>query len=128
MQAATLLYKLTGDKAYLTDAQNLAKACYNYFFEEIETADGKKAHLIKAGNIWFTAVMLRGFIELYHQDNNKTYLDAFQFSLDHAWENGMRSKEGLFNSDWKGKEKDELKMLLTQGAMVEMYARLAAVK
>jgi elongation factor Tu len=32
MQAATLLYQLTGRSHFLKDAQNIAKACYNYFF------------------------------------------------------------------------------------------------
>lgn len=32
MQSASLLYQLTGKKEYLTDAQNIAKGCHNYFF------------------------------------------------------------------------------------------------
>lgn len=128
MQAATLLYKLTGNNEYLTDAQNLAKACYDYFFEDIDSGDGEKIRIIKGGNIWFTAVMLRGFVELYHQDNDKTYIDAFNLSMNYAWEKGMRAENGLFNTEWNGTKQDESKWLLTQAAIVEMYARLAAVK
>ena len=36
-------------------------------------------------------------------------------------------KCGLFNDDWSGKTKNDSKWLLTQFAMVEMYARLAAI-
>src|SRR5690606_26800300 len=33
MQAAVLLYNVTGEQQYLTDAKNLAEACYQHFFE-----------------------------------------------------------------------------------------------
>ena len=79
------------------------------------------------GDIWFTAVMLRGFIELYHIDKNKTYINAFNKSLNHAWKNA-RDNKGLFNTDLSGKNKDNKKWLLTQAAIVEMYARLAAIQ
>jgi len=71
--------------------------------------------------------MLRGFIELYRQDKNSTYIDAFDKNLDHAWQH-MRDSNGLFNSDWSGTHTDTKKWLLTQAAMVEMYARLGQVR
>lgn len=71
--------------------------------------------------------MLRGFIELYGIDNNKTYLDSFTQSLDYAWEHA-RDKKGLFNTDFSGKTQDNKRWLLTQAAMVEMYAHLATIK
>ena len=71
--------------------------------------------------------MLRGFIELYHLDNNKTYIDAFDKNLDYAWTH-TRDNNGLFNTDWSGEKKDDKKWLLTQAAMVEMYARTGAIK
>lgn len=126
MQSAALLYQLTGKKEYLTDAQNIAQACYNYFFADYTTEQGETFKLLKKGDTWFTAVMLRGFIELYQSDQNKTYLDAFQKSLDHAWEHA-RDDQGLFYADFSGKDKDNRKWLLTQAAMVEMYARLAEI-
>lgn len=127
MQSAALLYQLTHDPAYLKDAQNIARECYNYFFTDFTPTKGEPFKLIKKGDIWFTAVMLRGFIELYPLDKNKTYLDAFNKSLDYAWENA-RDEKGLFNTDMSGENKDKKKWLLTQAAMVEMYARLAAIK
>ena len=70
--------------------------------------------------------MLRGFIELYEIDKNPLYLDAFKKSLDYSWAHA-RDDKGLFDKDLSGKTKDESKWLLTQAAMVEMYARLAAI-
>lgn len=127
MQSASLLYQLTGQKEYLTDAQNIAQACYNYFFMDYTPTNGEPFKLLKKGDLWFTAVMLRGFIELYRIDHNKTYLDAFNKSLEYAWEHA-RDEKGLFSTDLSGNDRDSRKWLLTQAAMVEMYARLAAIK
>lgn len=127
MQAAALLYKLTNDEAYLTDAQNLATACYDFFFTDFQPENGEAFKVLKQHDVWFIAVMFRGFIELYHLDGNKTYIGAFQKNLDYAW-NNTRDENGLFNKDFSGKKKDHKKWLLTQAAMVEMYGRIAAIK
>lgn len=127
MQSAALLYQLTKNPAYLKDAQNIAKECYNYFFTDFTPTSGEAFKMIKKGDIWFTAVMLRGFIELYHLDKNQTYIEAFNNSLDYAWKNA-RDEKGLFNTDLSGNNKDDKKWLLTQAAMVEMYGRLAAIQ
>jgi uncharacterized protein YyaL (SSP411 family) len=127
MQAAALLYKLTNDNKYLTDAQNIAKACYNHFFTDFVTDEGIPFKVLKEHDVWFIAVMLRGFIELYHIDRDRTYMDAFQANLDYAWRK-TREENGLFNKDFSGNKKDRRKWLLTQAAMVEMYARMGAIK
>jgi len=124
MQAAVLLYNITKDKKYLVDAQQIAAGCYALYFKNIKGADGETISMMKKGNIWFTAIMLRGFIELYKVDKNKVYLDAFKQSLDYAAKYG-RDMNGFFEDDWTGTEKKPSKWLLAQGAMVEMYARLS---
>lgn len=128
MQSAALLYQLTKNPIYLKDAQNIAKECFNYFFTDFTPTTNEEAfRMLKKGDIWFTAVMLRGFIELYQIDKDKTYINAFNKSLSYAWDNA-RDEKGLFNTDLSGKSKDERKWLLTQAAMVEMYARLATIQ
>lgn len=126
MQSAAMLYQLTNDPVYLADAQNIAKGCYNYFFSDFSPATGESFKLLRKGNIWFYAVMLRGFIELYHQDKNKTYLDVFNKNMDYAW-NNARDEEGLF-TEIKETNKEDKKWLLTQSGMIEMYSRLAVIK
>lgn len=126
MQSAVLLYQFTGDEQYLTEAQILAAACHNYFFLEFAPIDEEPFRMFKKGDVWFTAVMLRGYIELYQVDGNRTYLDSFLRNLDYAWKHA-REDNGLFNTDFTGKQHDSRKWLLTQAAMVEMYARLAAI-
>lgn len=128
MQSAALLYQLTKNPIYLKDAQNIAKECFNYFFTDFTPTTNEEAfRMLKKGDVWFTAVMLRGFIELYQIDKDKTYINAFNKSLSYAWDNA-RDENGLFNTDLSGKSKDQKKWLLTQAAMVEMYSRLAMIQ
>jgi predicted alpha-1,6-mannanase (GH76 family) len=126
LQGAVLLYNETKDDKYLTDALRLAESCYNLFFSDYDTAKGK-LRMLKNGNVWFNAVMFRGFTELYHIDANAKYIEALRNTLDYAWEHA-REKNGLFNQDITGEKKDENNWLLTQAAMVEMYARIAELK
>src|SRR5690606_9365454 len=60
LQAATLLYKATGNNQYLKDAQNIAASSHAFFFEKEKNSLG--FHHLKDGNQWFLAVMLRGFV------------------------------------------------------------------
>lgn len=126
MQSAALQYKLTKDSRYLTEAQDIAKACYNYFFSDFTTPENNNFKILNKGDVWFTAVMLRGFIELYHLDKDKTYMDAFNKNLEYAWTHS-RDEQGLFSVDFRGETQDNKKWLLTQAAMVEMFARMGAI-
>lgn len=126
MQSAALQYKLTKDSMYLADAQGIAKFCYDYFFRDYVTPDGEQIRLLKKGDVWFSAVMLRGFIELYRLNKDDIYVLAFIKSLDYAWFHA-RDEHGLFSVNYSGEFNDQKKWLLTQAAMVEMYARLAAL-
>lgn len=126
MQSAALQYKLTKDTKYLSDARRIAESCYDYFFCDYPIESGEQIRLLKKGDVWFSAVMLRGFIELYRLDKNDRYIAAFVESLDYAWSHS-RDEHGLFNVDYSGEYNDRKKWLLTQAAIVEMYARLAAL-
>lgn len=125
IQAASLLYKLSNNDVYLENAQNIASSSYNYFFQHFTDTQGTSFKLLNKGDIWFTAIMQRGYIELYQIDRNPEYINAFKTNLDYAWDNMRNEKNGLFNSDWSGETKDDSKWLLTQFAMVEMYAQIS---
>jgi len=125
VQAGALLYKLTGKQQYLEDAQQSAQAGFSYFFDASKSKENGRYPSLKRSDNWFIAVMLRGYVELYHQAQNKRYVDAFKANLAYAWEN-MRDKDGLFGKDWFGDEQPIGKRwILDQFAIAEMYARMA---
>lgn len=126
IQAAALLYKATGDKAYLTDAQHIAKAASEYFFEPFTPAEGEPFRILKRGNTWFSAVMVRGLVELYRIDGNAAYVTDVARSLDYAW-NHARTEQGLFETDFSGAQQDQSKWLLTQASMAEMFGRISTM-
>lgn len=130
LQASVLLYNLTKENLYLEEAQRLASACGQYFFEDFVAEDGESFKAIKNGNVWFVAIMLRGFEELYKVDRNPVYLNSFKKTLQYMWEHNP-NQNMMFDDDCfveKRNESKNTKWLLTQAAMIEMYARLAKIK
>ena len=126
LEAASILYVYTNNIKYLQDANEIAENAARYFINglKVNEEDGE-FNLFSQGNIWFTAIMMRGFLEYGKIADNTTYMDSFIRNLNHAWDNMRDSKTGLFNEDWTGREKKEKKWLLTQAAMVEMFANAA---
>jgi uncharacterized protein YyaL (SSP411 family) len=102
LQAAVRLCKATADTALFVAARLLAGACFNGFFVEARLPDG--ILLPKSGNLWFHAVMLRGFVGLYGVAGEGEYPDAFDRSFDHAWRHA-RDADGLFHGYMRGHER-----------------------
>lgn len=124
LQAAVLLYNATKDQSYLNDAKLIAESAHNYFFEKYTLSTGETINILKKGNLWFNAIMFRGFVELYHVDRNDKYIKSFKQSLDHAWKYARDPATGLFSTDFSGRTSDNEKELLTQGGIIEMFARM----
>lgn len=126
LQAGALLYQLTGEPQYLEAIKKLAQACGTYFFQP--SAQEPSHKVLKDGNIWFTAILLRGFEEMYHIDHDPRYLHDFITTLDQLWACN-KNKEGLFDDNrfvGSNGNGDTYKWLLSQAALIEMYARLSA--
>lgn len=125
IQAASLLFKISGDSVYLNDARRVADSSMDYFFNaEASDAEGK-FRLLGNRDIWFASVLLRGIAELDAIDGSDERMKIFARNLNHAYYNARDKQTGLFHSDWTGSETDERKWLLTQAAMSEMFARCA---
>lgn len=124
IQAAAMLYVITKDATYLADAKKVAESCYKNFFHDFK---GEKTsfRILNSGDVWFSAVMSRGFLELYKIDKDSTYLQSINNSLKHAWNSPMKNEDGLFGTDWEKDDNKKEKWLLTQAAMIEMYAKFA---
>ncbi|RZM25363.1 MAG: alpha-1,6-mannanase [Pedobacter sp.] len=131
MQIASLLYKITGEAHYLTEAQNIAKAAYKKWFIPFNSYTlGESFRILEPGHVWFQAIMFRGFIELYKQDGNATYVNAYKKTLANAWLSSARNKTThLINSDFRGGGAAQTSYdILFQGACLEMLARLAVLE
>nr|WP_293841681.1 glycoside hydrolase family 76 protein [uncultured Arsenicibacter sp.] len=107
LQANALLYTLTKDKKYLTEAQRIAQAAEKHFFR-----NGKLPN-----HYWFNAVLLRGYLSLYEIDKNRQQLQFFINDAERIWQAERDDKNYL------GRQK--AKTLIDQAAMMEIYARLA---
>lgn len=130
IQAASLLYHITQDQQYLTDAQNIAAAAYDKWFIPFESDIlGESFQILEPGHVWFQAIMFRGYIELYKIDHNRTYITAYEKTLTHAWLSDCRNEgTNLLNGDFRGGTNQDSWEILHEGACVEMLARLAALE
>ncbi|MFZ4261046.1 glycoside hydrolase family 76 protein [Sphingobacterium sp. HJSM2_6] len=124
LQAAVLLYTETKEARYLKEAKEIGEAGHQFFFNTAETHGASSFKLLKNSDIWFIAIMMRGYASLFEIDQNPIYINSFKANLTYAW-NHMRDKNGLFIKDWTTQKKPNKKWLLDQLAFVEMYARLA---
>jgi uncharacterized protein YyaL (SSP411 family) len=124
LQAASLLYKITGEQKYLNEAQKIAASAIQYFTSEFTISEGKKIHLFKNTGNWFNTVLFRGYEELFYLDKNPEYIHIFRENLAYLWEY-VRDKNGLFGKDWAGEKQEKHKWLLDQASLVELWARMS---
>lgn len=129
LQAATLLYNATGETEYLKDAQDLASACYGYFFTRFSSPfSSEQFSIIKDGHRWFNAVMVRGFAELNKVAPNGDYTASIYKTLSHAWNYTRDENSGLFLKEFTGSNNNENGDVLQQFAMAELFARMSTFK
>ena len=126
LQGAALLFKITGDKAYRTDAQQIAKSAIPYFTVDMER-NGKNHRVFKQQGAWFVTVLSRGYFELYTIDKDPQYINFFKSNMDYL-KLYARYDNGLFYGDWSGSNTDQFKWLLDQGCIVELAANLSGVE
>ena len=122
LHSYALLYEITGERAYLEEAQAIARGGHAHFAR----LHPKAGIGIYPKTPWFNAVLLKGYITLHRIDGNPEYLQSMRANLDYAWEHA-RGPDGLISGDWSGETDDHLphRYILDQGAMVELYALLA---
>ena len=120
---AVLLYQITGEANYLAEAKSDAKASYDYFTTNVPGL----GRFFPSHDPWFTAVLFRGYLDLYGEDGNATYINTLIANVDHAWKSA-RNTNGFFLEDWTGKTRGREQWLINQACMVEIYARISHFK
>lgn len=124
LQAAVALYRFTGEKKYLDNAEFLAEGSYKVFFKFTDEGIPYVQDLP-----WFNLVLFRGYHDLFNVTGESKYVDAVIKGIDYAWEHA-RDNAGLMYHDWTGRT-DESKMpkwLLDASCVPEFYARIAQIK
>lgn len=124
LQGASLLYKATKNKSYLTDAQNIAKSAHVYFSKET-VRDEITYRVFYKSDPWFITVMMRGYFELYEIDKNTEYIESIKSNMDYIIKYA-RYQNGLFYKDWTGSKTEKYKWLLNQACIVEASSKLSA--
>lgn len=130
LQAACLLYKITGEQKYLDEAYSIAESCHKKWFIPYHSKELELSfNILAPGHAWFNTIMCRGFFELYSIDNDRKYIDDIEKSMIHAWNSSCHQSNNLLNDDdlRGGTSKDSWEILM-QGALVELYARLAVLE
>ena len=86
-------------------------------------------NILAPGHAWFNTIMCRGFFELYSIDNDRKYIDDIEKSMIHAWSSSCHQGNNLLNDDdLRGGTTKTSWEILHQGALVELYARLAVLE
>ena len=118
------MYKLTGDKDYLNDAEFLAEGSYNVFFKFTDEGIPYISDLP-----WFNLVLFRGYHDLYDVTKNSKYVDTMIKGLDFALENAV-DQAGLVYHDWTGRtnEYNKPKWLLDSSCIPEFLIRAAMIR
>ncbi len=128
IEAGALLYEITGNEEYLKQAQATAAASLQQWTKVYTNDSGETLEIVESGDVWFDAVLMRGYLALWRADGQDVYLSAFDDTLNYAWYMG-RDENGLFGKYLTHRQENETKSwLLTQEAYVEMAARLSTVE
>ena len=130
LQAACLLYKITGEQKYLDEAYAIAESCHKKWFMPYRSKELYLTfNILAPGHAWFNTIMCRGFFELYSIDNDRKYIDDIEKSMIHAWSSSCHQGNNLLNDDdLRGGTTKTSWEILHQGALVELYARLAVLE
>ncbi len=129
ISGAAALYGATGEQKYLNEALACAKGAMDYFGDT--TVKSGYTSFACTSNIWFNAILLRGYMDLYPYAKKQTakYIEEFQKSMDYAYETYKADNTGYmpYNwiSGWDSSDRSLYREALDMSANAEMYGMLA---
>ena len=109
--AGVVLYRMTGDKVYLTQAKQLADAALPRF---------SGGRLLTADRPFFLAIYFENLLLLDATRHDRRYRAAMQAFADAAWKKVRKSSAGLFPFPQERNVE-----VLNQAAMIRIFADLA---
>lgn len=111
LQSNVYLYEITGEEKYLKRAIEIADSSLEYFYGNENFRD----------NIWFNAVLLRGYQHLLKHNDDLKYISGFKKSLDNVLKE-KKNEQGLLAED------GSVLNLVEHGGMLEILARFAVLE
>ncbi|HYI25775.1 MAG TPA: glycoside hydrolase family 76 protein [Thermomicrobiales bacterium] len=126
LHANALLYRITGDAAYLDEARSLAAAGLEWFGPVTTLEDGIEVHAFP-DTPWFNSILFRGYAALLEVDPepDPQYVEAMLGFAAYGWTHA-RDENGFLNKDWSGRANtDEPRALLEQAPIIEFAATAA---
>ncbi|MGI6243397.1 MAG: glycoside hydrolase family 76 protein [Prevotella sp.] len=119
-----LLYQITGEQSYLTQAIETAEGAYNYF---VRPRAGM-ALAYPDHDPWFNTKLLKAYIDLSpYYKNAEKFIDTYASFMNNAILKG-RLSSGLYYEDWTGSSPKRAYSLLTQDAALESLCLLSIYK
>jgi hypothetical protein len=109
MEANSRFFQATRQKVYLVEAEKLARLIENHFYNLNILQD----------DYWFSAVLLRNFLQLSRVTHKKITIDFLIRNANRVW------KEEKDHNYLIGMQSE--KKLIDQAAMLEIYARLQEI-
>jgi hypothetical protein len=127
MHAAALLYRATGDEAYLEEARSLATAAWDHFAPAGTATADTLGVRVWPPDPWFNSILFRGFVALAEvsPDPEDGFAPA-RSMLDYlrlGW-SGARDEDGLVLPDWSQESTGPalIARLLDQAPILEFAA------
>ena len=109
--AGVVLYRVTGDRSYLTQARQLADAALRRF---------RGGRLLSADRAFFLAIYFENLLALDATRHDRRYRKVVQAFADTAWKKVRDRSTGLFPFP-----QERNVQVLNQAAMIRIYADLA---
>ncbi len=117
-QCAVRLYKITGDPAYLAEAQKLGAAMEHQF---IDRATGR----LKQTGKWAGHDMTNAYVDLYEIDRNPHWLNLAAGYLQYLRNNGWDPVTGRYPTEWNSTTVAPSTDLLDQASACRAMWRMA---
>jgi predicted alpha-1,6-mannanase (GH76 family) len=128
LSGAADLYRVTDNNTYLSDAQKLSDASFNYFAKLVSNKPGCYTYDLSGYRNWFNGILMRGYVDVYPYYNSvDKYIDSFQKNLDYGYKNYLH--KGFLPHDlllgWKSNPDENSNAAMFSFAFAAEYANLA---
>jgi len=118
-QCAIRLYNITGDPAYLAEAQRLGAAMEKRFID-------RSSHRLKQTGKWGGHDMTNAYVDLYEADHNPHWLNLAAGCIEYVRNHGWDPVTGRYPTDWNSTTAAPSTDVLDQASACRALWRMAS--